>query len=44
VIARIVAWLKAHIGRADAKNDGYWGGVTMWDRVKAIATRKGDGS
>jgi len=35
VIARIVAWLLRIVKRpTDAKNDGYWGGVTMWDRLR----------
>ena len=45
MIARIVAWLTAHIqlgGKTGATNGGYWGGITMWDRAKALLTRRRD--
>ncbi|NUP32917.1 MAG: hypothetical protein HOU01_14510, partial [Streptomycetaceae bacterium] len=34
--SRLRAWVVARLGGADATN-GYWGGVTFWDRVKAAA-------
>jgi len=39
---RIVAWLKAHVAGVSGREGtagGYWGGVTMWDRLKALAAQ-----
>lgn len=36
---RLIAWFKAHAAGGAATNGGYWGGVTMWDRLKAAAAR-----
>ena len=33
MIARFVAWLR-HIPANFFRMDGYWGGITMWDRNK----------
>ena len=42
---RLVAWLRSKIpglegGESGATNGGYWGGITMWDRFKALLGRK----
>ena len=36
---RLVAWLRARVTGREGTLGGYWGGVTMWDRVKAAAVR-----
>lgn len=36
---RLVAWLLARVEKGLGPNGGYWGGVTMWDRLKAAAAR-----
>lgn len=41
---RIIAWLMAHVTGISGREGtagGYWGGVSMWDVVKAAAARVG---
>lgn len=41
LFARLAAWVSARLGGSGraAQNDGYWGGVTFWDRLRAAAAR-----